>query len=197
MYNDESNRSSQGQSQGQSSFVPRRPIPKYNGDKSGSYQGQSQQGGYSSGYSNSSYNNGEGRQHSGGRSYDSSRPRREGGGYDRGDRSGSGGYQQRGYGYNRNNNYGGGPNDRLIRQNDIIIKLLKDIRDRLPAPPGMSSDSDNYGDSSYSRQSYQSNSSYGQSDDEADFEVAEGQQDGDQAVDRDDTADQEEDEYNS
>lgn len=27
------------------------------------------------------------------------------------------------------------PNERLIRQNDIIIRLLKDIRDRLPSPP--------------------------------------------------------------
>jgi hypothetical protein len=27
------------------------------------------------------------------------------------------------------------PNDRLVRQNDIIIRLLKEIRDRLPALP--------------------------------------------------------------
>ncbi len=29
----------------------------------------------------------------------------------------------------------GGSSDRIIKQNDLIIKLLKEIRDRLPAPP--------------------------------------------------------------
>ena len=53
MYNDDSNRS--GQSQGP--FV-RRTIPKYNGDKSGSYQGQGQ-GSYNSGYNNNGYSGGD------------------------------------------------------------------------------------------------------------------------------------------
>jgi hypothetical protein len=30
---------------------------------------------------------------------------------------------------------GGGASDKLIKQNDIIIRLLKEIRDRLPPPP--------------------------------------------------------------
>lgn len=33
-------------------------------------------------------------------------------------------------------NKGNMSNDRLIKQNDAIIKLLKEIRDRLPAPAG-------------------------------------------------------------
>jgi hypothetical protein len=57
------------------------------------------------------------------------------------------------YNYNTNNSYGNpqqqhprrrvdrfkretmNSSDRLLRQNDIIIRLLKEIRDRLPAPP--------------------------------------------------------------
>jgi len=198
MFNDESNRSS-SQSQGQGGFV-RRPIPnnpKYSGgEKSGSYQ--QGQGSYGSGYNSGGYNNGE-RQHSSGQSYSggerqynsSQRGRRPEGG-------GSGGYRQggSGYGYNRNNNYGGN-NDRLIRQNDIIIKLLKDIRDRLPAPPGMT-DSDSYSsDSSYSSSSYSSGSSYRQEDsgDEADFDVSGGEQEEARAADGDDA--EQEDNYNS
>ena len=51
------------------------------------------------------------------------------------------------YGYTNNANYNGqqrrrpdrqkpSGNDRLIKQNDLIIKLLKEIRDRLPEPEG-------------------------------------------------------------
>lgn len=35
-------------------------------------------------------------------------------------------------------------NDRLIKQNDIIIRLLKEIRDRLPPPPIEESDYDEH-----------------------------------------------------
>ena len=31
-------------------------------------------------------------------------------------------------------------NDRLVKQNDIIIRILKEIRDRLPAPPAVEGD---------------------------------------------------------
>jgi hypothetical protein len=61
-------------------------------------------------------------------------------------------------GYNQNNGFGGQQqhprrridrfkretinySDRLIRQNDSIIRLLKEIRDRLPAPPVSSAES--------------------------------------------------------
>lgn len=195
MFNDESNRSGQGQS----SFVPRRPIPKYNGDKSGG-NGYQSQGGYSSGgYNNGGYSGGADRQHSGGQSsYSSPQRRRDSGGYgaDRGERGGSGGYQ-RSYGYNRNNSHGGN-NDRLIRQNDIIIKLLKDIRDRLPAPPGMAADSDGYGtENSYSGASY-SGSSYRTDpaeDADAEFDISAAAQERDDA--NGDVDDDEADRYNS
>jgi hypothetical protein len=130
--NDESNRSNQGQG-----FV-RRPIPKYNEDKTsggGGYQGQ---GGYTPRY-NSGYGSDRQRDDSQQSSYsgasrrDGGRPDRGGsGGYNSGYGGGSG-YKSGGYGYNRNNNYGSG--DRAVKQNDIIIQLLKEIRDRLPAPP--------------------------------------------------------------
>lgn len=35
----------------------------------------------------------------------------------------------------KRDNHGSNNNDRLFKQNDIIIRLLKEIRDRLPAPP--------------------------------------------------------------
>ncbi len=56
---------------------------------------------------------------------------------------GDGGYQsrqgyQQGGGYRPYNNdqSRGGQIDRLIRQNEIVIKVLREIRDRLPAPDG-------------------------------------------------------------
>ena len=45
----------------------------------------------------------------------------------------------------KRDNHGAG--DRLAKQNDVIIRLLKEIRDRLPAPaviPGESSEPDQY-----------------------------------------------------
>lgn len=63
---------------------------------------------------------------------------------------------QGGYNYNYNQNQGGfngqqhprrrtdrfkresiNNNEKILRQNDLIIKLLKEIRDRLPAPPAI------------------------------------------------------------
>lgn len=35
-----------------------------------------------------------------------------------------------------------GVNDRLVKQNDIIIRLLKEIRDRLPEPPVVETDAE-------------------------------------------------------
>ncbi len=35
-----------------------------------------------------------------------------------------------------------GANDRIVKQNDIIIRLLKEIRDRLPEPPKVESEND-------------------------------------------------------
>lgn len=35
------------------------------------------------------------------------------------------------------NNSSSGSNERLLRQNDLIIRLLKEIRDRLPPPPAV------------------------------------------------------------
>ena len=171
MYNDESNHSGQG-----GAFV-RRPIPKYNGDKSGGeYQQQDQQQpsppqrGYSSGggYRGGGY--GRDRQSDGAQSsYSGSAQRGR-----RPDGGGSGGY-----GYNRGGG-GYGSNDRLVRQNDIIIQLLKDIRDRLPAPPaGVSTASDRSSDSygsahSYSSSSHQSSYSGSDGDDGNDFDVSGG-----------------------
>ncbi|MDR0330665.1 MAG: hypothetical protein LBH93_03025 [Chitinispirillales bacterium] len=174
MYNDDQNRSNQGQG----AFV-RRPIPKYSGDNNGGsgYQNQGG-GGYSQGYKGG-YSGGQ--QHGGSQPYSNSQQRgrrMEGGsgGYNSGYSGGGGGYRGGsggGYGYNRNNNYGSN-NDRLIRQNDIIIKLLKDIRDRLPAPPGMQADnSPDYG----SDGSYSSNAGSYAGGDEGDYEASGGPDD--------------------
>jgi len=190
MYNDESSHSSQ--SQGQGAFV-RRPIPKYNGEKSGGeYQQSPSQsgGGYSggssgysggSGYRSGGYGRDRDRQGGDGTqsSYAGSSPRGrrpDGGSSGYGGGSGSGYRSGGSYGYNnRTNNYGS--NDRLVRQNDIIIQLLKDIRDRLPAPPAGVSTSAGTSDSySSDRSSYSSHkSSYlGSDDDGADFDVSGG-----------------------
>jgi len=57
------------------------------------------------------------------------------GGYNRGSNYGSnnrtGGYQRN----TQSRDSGSASSDRVIRQNDQIIKLLREIRDRLPAPP--------------------------------------------------------------
>jgi hypothetical protein len=37
--------------------------------------------------------------------------------------------------FKRDNGNSSGSSDRLMRQNDLIIRLLKEIRDRLPPPP--------------------------------------------------------------
>jgi hypothetical protein len=37
--------------------------------------------------------------------------------------------------FKRDNRDNGNSNERLMRQNDLIIRLLKEIRDRLPPPP--------------------------------------------------------------
>ncbi|GBU22657.1 hypothetical protein R80B4_02569 [Fibrobacteres bacterium R8-0-B4] len=170
MYNDESSHSSQDHGAG---FV-RRPIPKYNGDKSGGeYQQQDQQTptptqrSYSSGggYRSGGYN--RDRQNDGAQSSYSGSARRDGrraeGGSSGGYGGSSGGYRSGGsgggYGYNRGGGYGS--NDRVTKQNDIIIQLLKDIRDRLPAPPegtSPSNSSKTYG--STESESYSSGSSY-------------------------------------
>lgn len=179
MNNDESNHSNQGQG----AFV-RRPIPKYNGDKSGGeeYQSQGGQGGqggytpsrYSGGYGGdrqqrdsaqqSSYSNSDrrdGRRSEGGRS----------GGYNSG---GGGGYRGGGgYGYNRSGGGGGyGSNERLIKQNDVIIQLLKDIRERLPAPPGGETRGRRSSNSYSSYSSRSSSYSGGGDDDNNDFDVS-------------------------
>jgi len=162
MNNDESNRSNQGQGGG---FV-RRPIPKYNGDKTGAGEYQNQ-GGYTPRY-NSGYGGDkqrDGAQQSSYQNSDRRGGRRAEGAGSGGYNSGGSGYRSGGYGYNRNsNNYNS--NDRLIRQNDIIIQLLKEIRDRLPAPPG--------GASSRSSDAYSSRrSSYSDGGDEGgDFDVS-------------------------
>lgn len=49
----------------------------------------------------------------------------------------------------------GGANDRLVKQNDIIIRLLKEIRDRLPAPTvidGENEDKEQFVDTSSTNQ---------------------------------------------
>ncbi len=62
-------------------------------------------------------------------------------GYNSGNSSGFNNQQQHSRGGRRPDRFksGGGhhsnSNERLLKQNDIIIKLLKEIRDRLPAPP--------------------------------------------------------------
>lgn len=185
MYNDESNQSSQDHGQG-GAFV-RRPIPKYNGDKSGGEdqqqqpQPQSPQRGYSSGggYRGGGYGrdrqSGDGSQSS--YSGSAQRGRRPEGGGSSGGYGGSGGYRSGGsggYGYNRGGGYGS--NDRLVKQNDIIIQLLKDIRDRLPAPPAGTSTTDRASDSYGSDRSYSSasrRSSYSEPDGE-EFDVSGG-----------------------
>jgi hypothetical protein len=169
--NDESDRSGQG-------FV-RRPIPKYNEEKTpgeagagaGTGSGYQRQSGYVPRY-NSGYSDRQ-RDESGHSSY-SGAGRREGGrqggsgGYSSG-YSGGGGYKSGGYGgYNRNNsNYGS--NDRLTKQNDTIIQILREIRDRLPAPPPgtpSSRSSDSYSSRHSSGYDYNSGGSgFGGSDD--------------------------------
>jgi hypothetical protein len=158
--NDESNRSSQGQGQGQG-FV-RRPIPKYNEEKApvGEGGGYQRQSGYvpryNSGYGDRQRDDSQQPSYSGAGRRDSGRASN---GY-----SGGGGYKSGGYGgYNRgSNNYGS--SDRAVRQNDIIIQLLKEIRDRLPAPPqgaAVSRSSDSY---SSRHSSYDYNSGGGSDD---------------------------------
>lgn len=50
---------------------------------------------------------------------------------------------------NGSNGHHSNYNERLVKQNDLIIKLLKEIRDRLPAPP---IDSTNAADQEYFEQ---------------------------------------------
>jgi hypothetical protein len=51
-------------------------------------------------------------------------------------------HQRRKSGTFKRENTGGGANDRIVKQNDIIIRLLKEIRDRLPPPPVIEGESE-------------------------------------------------------
>ena len=151
MFTDDQSR----QSNGQNGFVRRNMTnPRFDGEKTTpSYQNNSD---YSA-PSTPSYGSGGGynsrpRQHEGGT-----------GGYRGGyTNNRTGGYtNNRTGGYNRNNqtrDNGGASSDRAIRQNDVIIKLLKEIRDRLPPPPAGTQSYDSSSDTAH--ESYKSESSY-------------------------------------
>jgi hypothetical protein len=94
--------------------------PKFSNDRS--YSSPSSNYNYSSG---NSYNSGNNSNYNGQHSQSHHQQRR------RPDNNNT-----RSFKPHHNNN-----NDRIIKQNDIIIRLLKEIRDRLPAPPaGVSTD---------------------------------------------------------
>jgi len=135
MFTDDQSRSSSGQS----GFSRRNfTTPRFDGEKTTpSYQSNSDHSSPQTSYGNSGgyggYNNSQTRPQY------NNQQRRHGsegaaGGYNRGSSYGS----NRTGGYQRNTqprDGGGASSDRVIRQNDQIIKLLREIRDRLPAPP--------------------------------------------------------------
>jgi hypothetical protein len=152
MFTDDQSR----QSNGQNGFVRRNMTnPRFDGEKTTpSYQ------------SNTDYSPPSTPSYGSGGGYNS-RPRQHGGeGGTGGYRGGytnnrTGGYtNNRTGGYNRNNQTrdSGGSSDRVIRQNDVIIKLLKEIRDRLPPPPAGTQSYDSSSDTAH--ESYKSESSY-------------------------------------
>ncbi len=101
-------------SRGMTNHYTRKPMPsKYNDNKNHNSYGPGQN--YN--YGNQSYN-GNSHYNGGGNSYNNNHNGQQN--------------QRRRPDRFKRDNYS--HNDRLIKQNDIIIRLLKEIRDRLPAP---------------------------------------------------------------